>query len=124
MENQQLSKGRKITGWVLAGLLTALLVMSAIGKLSGGAEMVANFDKWGLNGKLMLIGIGELIAALLFIIPRTSSLGVLLLSAHLGGAIATHMQHGEMFIPQTVILAVIWITAWVRNPNTLSSFKK
>ena len=60
MENQQLSKGRKITGWVLAGLLTALLVMSAIGKLSGGAEMVANFDKWGLNGKLMLIGIGEL----------------------------------------------------------------
>lgn len=124
METKPISKGRKITGWILAGLLTALLIMSAFGKLSGGAEMVSNFDKWGLSGKLTLIGIGELIAALLYIIPKTSSLGLLLLSAHFGGAIATHMEHGEMFMPQATILVVIWITAWVRNPDTLSSFRK
>lgn len=119
-----MSKGRKTTGWILAGLLTALIAMSAIGKLSGGEEMVSNFSKWGLEGKLTLIGIGELIAGILFIVPKTSSLGVLLLSAHFGGAIATHMEHGEMFMPQAIILVIIWITAWIRNPETMNSFRK
>lgn len=124
METKTLSKGRKITGWVLAGILTALLTMSAIGKLAGGEEMAANFMKWGLEGKLILIGLGELIAVILFIIPKTSSLGVLLLSAHLGGAIATHLEHGEMYMPQAIILLVVWIAEWVRNPEMLSSFRK
>ena len=119
-----MSKGRRITGWVLAGLLTALFAMSAMGKLSGGEEMVENFEKWGLDGRLVLIGIGELVAALLFIITRTSSLGVLLLSAHMGGAIVTHMSNAESFIFQSVILVLIWVTAWVRNPDTLISFSK
>lgn len=124
MKINQISKVRKITGWILAGLLTALLAMSAIGKLTGGEEITANFEKWGLGSKLMLIGFGELIAVILFIVPKTSSLGVLLLSAHMGGAIATHMEHGDMFIPQTIILVVIWITAWVRDPDTFISFRK
>lgn len=121
---EAMSKGRKITGWVLVGLMGALFIMSASMKLMGGEEVAANFAKWGLDGKLMLIGVGELIAAILFIIPRTSSLGVLLLSAHMGGAIATHMEHGEMFIPQAVILLVVWIANYLRNPEMLSSFTK
>lgn len=120
----ELSKGRKITGWILVGLMGALFAMSASMKLMGGEEMAANFAKWGLDGKLMLIGAGELIAAILFVIPRTSSLGVLLLSAHMGGAIATHMEHGEMYIPQAVMLLVVWIANWLRNPEMLASFNK
>lgn len=126
MEAKPLSKGRKITGWILVGLMGALFVMSASMKLMAGAdaEIAQNFAKWGLDGKLMLIGIGELIVAVLFVIPKTSSLGVLLLSAHLGGAIATHMQHGEMFIPQAVMLLVVWVANYLRNPEMLSSFSK
>ena len=41
-----MNKNRKITGWVMAGLLTALLVMSASQKLLGNPEMVENFDKY------------------------------------------------------------------------------
>jgi hypothetical protein len=55
---------------------------------------------------------------------QTSSLGVLLLSAHMGGAIATHMEHGEIFIPQAVMLLVVWIANYLRNPEMLSSFTK
>lgn len=119
-----MNKVRRITGWVLAGLLTALFFMSALQKLSDGQEMVENFKKWGLEGKLMLVGIEELAAALLFIVPKTSSLGVLLLSAHMGGAIVIHMSNAEPFIFQSVILVLIWVTAWIRNPATLSSFSK
>jgi len=75
-------------------------------------------------GKLMLIGMGELIAAILFLIPRTSSLGVLLLSAHLGGAIVTHMSNAEMFIPQIVMLLLVWVANYLRNPEMLASFTK
>jgi uncharacterized membrane protein YphA (DoxX/SURF4 family) len=71
MEANEMSKGRKITGWVLVGLMGALFIMSASMKLMGGEEMAANFAKWGLDGKLTLIGVGELIAAILFLIPRT-----------------------------------------------------
>ena len=124
MEQKEMSKARKITSWILVGLMGALFVMSASMKLMGGEEMAANFAKWGLDGKLMLIGMGELIASILFIIPKTSSLGVLLLSAHMGGAIATHMEHGEMFIPQAIMLLVVWVANWLRNPEMMSSFTK
>jgi hypothetical protein len=81
------------------------------------------FRKWGLENHVLLIGTGEVVSALLFVIPRTHSLGVLLLSAYMGGAIVTHMQHGEAYISQSVILAVIWITGYLRHPELLQSFR-
>lgn len=128
METKPISKGRKITAWILVGLMTALLLFSGFGKImaSGDAEseMYKNFIRWGLEGRLLLIAAGEIIAALLFLIPKTSSLGVLLLSAHFGGAIATHMEHGEMYIPQAIMLLIVWIANYLRNPEMLASFKK
>lgn len=121
-----MSKTRKITAWILVGLMSALFIMSATMKLMAGAdaEIAKNFVKWGLDGKLMLIGTGELIAAILFLIPRTSSLGVLLLSAHLGGAIVTHMSNAEMFVPQVIMLLFVWVANYLRNPEMLASFTK
>lgn len=34
METKEMSKGRKITGWVIAGLVTAMLLFSAMGKFT------------------------------------------------------------------------------------------
>lgn len=126
MEIQPMSKTRKISAWILVGLMSALFIMSATMKLMAGAdaEIAVNFVKWGLEGKLMLIGTGELIATILFLIPRTSSLGVLFLSAHLGGVITTHMEHGEMFIPQAIMLLLVWVANYLRNPEMLASFTK
>ena len=126
MEKKKMSKKRKVINWIFVGIMSALFIMSATMKLMAGAdaEIAKNFVKWGLDGKLMLIGMGELIAAILFLIPRTSSLGVLLLSAHLGGAIITHMEHGEMFIPQAIMLLLVWVANYLRNPEMLASFTK
>jgi hypothetical protein len=125
MTNEQhFSKGRKITGWILTGLIGAMIVMAGTMKLIGGQEMAEGFAKYGLGGRQILIGTGELLSAILFIIPRTSSLGVLLLSGLMGGAIVTHMEHGEMFFVQSIILVAIWITGWLRNPEMFSSFTK
>ena len=126
METILMSKSRKVTAWIFIGIMSALFIMSASMKLMAGAdvEIAKNFVKWGLDGKLMLIGMGELIAAILFLIPRTSSLGVLLLSAHLGGAIVTHMSNAEMFVPQVIMLLLVWVANYLRNPEMLASFTK
>jgi DoxX-like family len=123
-----MSKTRKIAGWVLASLLFALLLMSGVMKIlasgSSDSEVVKSIIKYGLEGKIILIATGELASALLFLIPKTSSLGTLLLSSHFGGAIATHMEHGEAYFSVVVILLLVWVTNYLRNPEMLSSFKR
>ncbi len=121
MENQ-LSKKRKITGWIITGLITALLLFSAMGKFTM-PEMAENFTKWGLDDWRTIIAIGEIISALLFLFPKTNIFGVFLLSSHMGGAIVVHMGHGEPFMVQSIILVFIWITGFVRNPELLVKFK-
>jgi integral membrane sensor domain MASE1 len=113
METKEMSKGRKITGWVIAGLVTAMLLFSAMGKFTT-PEMVENFAKWGF---------GEIISALLFLFPKTNVFGSFLLSAHMGGAIVVHMSHYESFMVQSILLILVWAVAFVRNPELLAKFK-
>ena len=86
-------------------------------------EVAATFAKYGLDGKMMLIGIGELLTALLFLIPRTSSFGVLVFSVYMGGAIATHMEQGEPYVMPAIMLVVGWFANWLRNPEMFYSFR-
>ncbi len=117
------SKGRRVAAWILTGLISLMLIGSAAGKLAGAQSMAEMFEKWGLGGQLRLIGAGELISALLFLIPLTNSLGVLLLSAYLGGAIVTHMQNGEPYIVPAVLLLLVWVAGYLRHPEVLQSFR-
>jgi hypothetical protein len=51
-------------------------------------------------------------------------IGVLLLTAHFGGAMATHLEHGEMpYIPViATIITLIWVAHYLRNPEMLTRF--
>jgi hypothetical protein len=118
------SKGRRIAAWILTSLISLLLVFSAIMKFLQVPEVLAAVDKWNLRGQLRLIAAGELISAILFFIPRTHSLGVLLLTAYMGGAIVTHMQNDEPYYTQAIFLLVVWIAAYLRHPELLQSFRK
>ena len=113
-----LSKGNRIAAWVLSGLVTALLVMSAMAKFFA-PEMAANFAKWNLGDWRVIIAIGEIVSALLFLVPLTHRVGLLLLSSYFGGAIMIHMSHGEPFTAPAAILVFVWVTALVRDPKRL-----
>src|SRR5262245_66503384 len=78
-------KWSKIAGLALHVLIGGLMIFAGSGKVLGffPPDAVA---KYGLGEQILLIGAGELITALLLLIPRTSSLGVLLVSAFWGGA--------------------------------------
>ncbi len=123
MANEQ-PKWRHIAAWAIIGPLSALFAASAAAKLAGLEPLLESFALWGLEGKHILIGIGELTAGVLYLIPRTSSLGVLVLSAHMGGAIMVHMSHGESYVLQSVILILVWVGAYLRNPELMISFTR
>ncbi len=112
----------RITGFVLHSLIAALLLMA--GSLGIFMWISGNVpEEAGLIGQLMwLIGAGQIITALLLVIPRTSSLGVLLASGFWGGTICLHMSKGEPYVMQSALLLLTWVAAYLRIPAMFSSF--
>ncbi len=116
--NTEISKTRKITGWVIAGLLMALYLFSASGKFTHPGQMAAlKLENWRI-----IIALGEITSALLFLFPKTNFYGTLLLSAYIGGAIIIHMTGGLGIVMPSVILVLIWIGSFVRNPQLLANY--
>jgi hypothetical protein len=118
------SFARRLAAWILIGLLSLIFIGSAVFKLSQGKEAVEGFAKLNMTSWLVIIGVGELVSALLFLIPKTHSAGVLLLSSYMGGAIIVHMVQQESVVAPSVILVLIWIAGWLRNPMLLASFHR
>jgi hypothetical protein len=112
------TKRAQSVGLVLHGLIGGLLVVTGSQKVLGPAPPEA-LIKYGLGGQARLIGAGAILTALLLLVPRTASLGVLLTSAFWGGAICIHMAHGEPYIIQAVLLVLSWAGAYLRDPATL-----
>jgi hypothetical protein len=112
---------KTIAGWVLHILIGGVMLLAGSAKLLGLflPEQVA---KMGLGVPIQVIGAGEVLSALLLLIPRTTSLGVLLTSAFWGGAICLHMSKGEPFVLQSVFLLLTWVGAYCRAPVMFGSF--
>jgi hypothetical protein len=110
-----------IAGWVLHGLVGGVMLLAGSAKVLGlfPPEQVA---KLGLGVPIQVIGAGELVSAVLLLVPRTASLGVLLTSGFWGGAICLHMSKGEPFVLQSVFLLLTWVGAYLRVPGTFASF--
>ncbi len=113
-------KLKNIINWVLAGLVAFIFLGSAGNKLSGSEEVLKMAESFGIAADhFRLIAIVELLAALLFLYPRTGLLGTLLLTAFMGGAIATHVEHAQSPVAPAVILAFVWIVTVIRFPEML-----
>ncbi len=129
-ENTQAAASRPmvITGYVLSVLAILFLLMDAVIKIVP-PEMVLDINrKLGYpDSAVVPIGIVLLICTVLYAIPRTSVLGAILLTAHLGGAIATHVRvsspqtnqgfGGELFsiIFPVIIGLFIWGGLYLRD---------
>jgi hypothetical protein len=108
----------RIAGLVLHILIGGLLLFTGSQKVLGLASQ-ETLARLGLAEQMRLIGGGAILTALLLLIPRTSSLGVLAASAFWGGAICIHMAHGEPYLLQAALLILTWAGACLRNPATL-----
>ena len=67
------------------------------------------------------LGIVLIASALLYAYPRTSVLGAILITAYLGGAVATHMRIGSPLFSHTLfgvyLGLILWAGLWLRDPR-------
>jgi hypothetical protein len=116
MTTSNSSKTKIITAWVIAGLLTALYLFSAAGKLFLQPEQM---NQMHLADWRIIIAVGEIVSALLFLYPKTNLYGTLLLSAYMGGAIIIHMTSGMNIAMPAIVLILVWVVGSIRNPELL-----
>lgn len=112
--NSEISKTKKITAWVIAGLLTALFLFSATGKLFLQPEQM---EQMKLGNWRIIIALGEIVSSLLFLFPKTNKYGTLLLSSYMGGAIIIHMTGAMSIMMPSVVLVLVWVVLYLRNPE-------
>ena len=110
----EISKSRKFAGWIIAGLLTALYLFSASGKLFLHPEQM---EQMKLGDWRIIIALGEIGSALLFLFPKTNRYGTLLLSSYMGGAIIIHMTGGINIMMPSVVLVLVWVVSYLRKPE-------
>jgi hypothetical protein len=111
----------RVAGLVLHLLIGGVLIVTGSEKVLGSVPPEP-LVRYGLAEQVRVIGAGAVLTALLLLIPRTSSLGLLLASSFWGGAICIHMAHGEPYLVQALLLVLSWAGAYLRNPATLRSF--
>jgi hypothetical protein len=115
---------RRIAGNILIVIGGVILAASAMAKFAQVPQVIAQLSGFGFGGRIQLIAAGEIITAILFLIPATRSAGLLLVSSFMGGAIATHMQHGESYLMPSALLLLFWLGALLRHPETAWSLNR
>jgi hypothetical protein len=116
--NKTSEKTKRIIYWVFTGLVAFVFLGSAAGKLSANEEAIKMAAGFGLDAKTYtILGIVELVCAILFIIPRTGIVGTLLLSAYMGGAIASHLEHGVSIVAPCIVQTFMLAVAFFRFPE-------
>jgi hypothetical protein len=92
-EPMSLSRKQLWTGRILSGLAILFFLMDSVMKLVKPAPVVQATLQLGYPESTILgMGIVLLVSTVLYMIPRTAILGGILLTAYLGGAVATNVR--------------------------------
>jgi hypothetical protein len=118
-------KGQWIAGRVLSGLVILFLLFDAGLKLVSPETAIKYSPPnlgWPLEvGTMYLLAILLLVPTLLYIWPRTAILGAILITAYLGGAIATQVRVGNPLFSHSLfgvyLGLMLWGGLWLREPR-------
>lgn len=115
-QNAPVSKKRLWAGRIISALPVLMLLFSGIIKLMKPAVVVEEFFRLGYPENLIVgIGILELFCTVVYVIPRSSILGAILLTGYLGGATATHVRIGDPFFAPIILGVLIWGGLFLRD---------
>jgi hypothetical protein len=116
------------TGRILTGLFALFLLGASIApkllRLPVAEETMAQLG-WPV-GYAFMIGLIELACLVLYLIPRTSVLGAVLMMGLLGGAMATQIRAGSPLFSHILFSVYLglfmWGGLWLRNPRVRALF--
>lgn len=106
---------------IISGLPALFLLVDGAMKLVKPAPVVEATVKLGYpESTIVPIGVVLIVCTILYLIPKTSVLGAILLTAYLGGAVATHVRAGEPVF--SIVFAIVfgvllWLGLYLRNPT-------
>jgi hypothetical protein len=111
------------TGWVVSGLVIVFLVFDGGTKVLRVAPVMEACERVGLTPSIAA-GIGAVLLACtaLYAIPTTAVVGALLLTAFLGGAVATHVRGGNDAFEIAFAIGfggLVWLGLVLREPRLL-----
>lgn len=115
-QHAPVSKKRLWAGRIISGLAVLMLLSSGVMKLMRPVVVVEEFGRLGYPENLIIpIGILELFCAVVYLIPRSSILGAILVTGYLGGATATHVRIGDPFFMPIVFGVATWAGLFLRD---------
>jgi hypothetical protein len=107
-------------GWLFSAGAVWILLMSARWKLTSAPFYVREWERIGWDpAKLPLVASFQITCLVLYLIPRTSVLGLVLMTGYLGGAISQYTRMGEPYpvlVPLSTALFA-WVGLWLREPR-------
>ena len=107
------TKTLTIAGWSLTGLFALFMAFDIAIKLIRLPIVGATLQQLGWPPEMgFTIGVLELIAVALYLWPRTAILGGLLMTAILGGAIATHLRLDSPLLSHTLFGVYLGLFMW------------
>jgi hypothetical protein len=113
------SAPRLWTGRIISALMVLFLIFDGITKLIKVPQVLDAQARLGYPANDALgIGITVLVCTLVYVIPRTSILGAILLTGYLGGAVASQVRIGAPLFDTSfpIIFGVlIWAGLYLRD---------
>ena len=107
------AKKRSIAGYALTAFVALFLTFDTVMKVLQLAPAMQGTIELGYPASTVLtIGLIELVCLVLYLIPRTSVLGALVLTGYLGGAIATHLRVGSPLPTHTLFPIYVALLVW------------
>lgn len=107
------------TGRVISALPVLTLLFAGGMKLMKSAAVLQGFAQYGYPDRLIvMIGVLEVACTVVYLIPRLSVLGAILMTAFLGGATASNVRIGSSSWVITVALGIlVWVGLYLRDPR-------
>ena len=100
-------------GTALTVLVALFLTFDTVMKVLALAPAVKGTAELGYPAaSVVWIGAIELVCLVLYLVPRTSVLGALLLTGYLGGAVATHVRVESPLLTHTLFPLYIGAMLW------------
>ena len=106
------SKKRLWAGRVVSALPVLMLLFSGVMKLMKPPAVLQGFAHYGYPESLIsVLGILEIVCTLVYLIPRASVLGAILMTGYLGGAVSTHVRAGSPLF-ETIFPVILGVLVW------------
>jgi hypothetical protein len=101
-------------GWGLSGVAIAFFLLDAAMKLLALPVVLEASAEIGFQGEILIreLGIILLLCTLLYAAPRTATLGAILLTGYLGGAVAAHLRVSDPLFTHVLFGVYAGILVW------------